>query len=218
MDGLFKNIDAEEIEKVLKYLNGRKVAFKKGVTILSNLSNNNEIGIILKGRASLFRIDYDGIRSIVSELTTSDLFGGCFSDYMTEEMSVVSSSDCEILFVENDLLLGKSKSDFPHKTQLIVNVIDILVKKISNYNKRIEVLNKRSIREKLLEYFRILESEQASNTIILPFTFTLLAEYLSVDRSAMMREIKNLKDEHIIEVNSKRITMIIRWKIDLIML
>lgn len=213
MDELFKNISPAEIEKTLKYLNGRKILFKKDMTILSNLSYNNEIGVVLKGSASLIRIDYDGVRSIVSELNSGDLFGGCFSDYMTEEMSVLASTDSEILFVENDLLFGKNKRNFPNKEQLIENVIDILVKKVNNYNRRIEVLNKRSIREKLLEYFHILETEQLSETVTLPFSLTKLAEYLAVDRSAMMREIKNLKEENIIEVNNKKITIIIRWKI-----
>lgn len=210
MNGLFKNIDPTDIEKVLKSLNGRRISFKKDMTILSNLNNTFEVGIILSGKASLIRIDYNGNRFIVSVLGPSDLFGGCFSDYMTDEMSVISDTDCEVLFVEYNLLLGRGDKRIIYREQLIDNVIDILVNKINSYNRRIEVLNKRSIREKLLEYFHILEVEQSSSTITLPFTFTTLAEYLSVDRSAMMRELKNLKEENIILVDRKKITMIIR--------
>ncbi len=209
-DGLFKNIDSVEIEKILKSLNARKVSFKKDMTILSNLSNTYEIGIILSGKASLIRIDYNGVRSIVSELTTNELFGGCFSDYMTDEMSVISNSDCEILFVEYNLLLGQGRRKVPSQEQLIQNIIDILVKKINSYNRRIEILNKRSIRDKLLEYFHILKMEQKSNTIYIPFSYTTLAEYLSIDRSAMMRELKNLKDENIIMTNNRKVTLILR--------
>ena len=89
-------------------------------------------------------------------------------------------------------------------------MIDILMKKINNYNKRIEVLNKRSIRDKLLEFFHMLEKEQSSSTIHLPFNYTVLADYIAVDRSAMMREIKNLKDEEIIKTDNRIITIIYR--------
>lgn len=209
MNSLFKNIDPSEIDRLIKNLEGRKVQFKKDMTIQSNLTKTSEVGIVLSGVASLIRIDYEGTRSIVSELNPGDLFGGCFRDYMSEEMSIVSVTGCEILFVEYNRLLGRGKK-FLFKEQLIENIIDILVKKISSYNRRIEILNKRTIRDKLLEYFHILEAEQSSNKITLPFTYTTLAEYLSVDRSAMMRELKNLKDENIISAKNKEITIIYR--------
>lgn len=206
---LFNNIPDDEIEATIKSLNGRRVTFKKDMTILSNMNNATDVGLVISGEASLIRIDYNGNKSIVSVLTTNDLFGGCFSDYMNEEMSVIATQDSEILFIEYDRIIGKN-SKVLNREKIIENMIEILVKKVNNYNRRIEILNKRSIREKLLEYFHILEKEQDSNVISLPFTYTTLAEYLSVDRSAMMREIKNLKDDEIISIKNKRITIIYR--------
>ena len=40
------------------------------------------------------------------------------------------------------------------------------------------------------------------------YYFIELADYLSVDRSAMMREIKKLKDEKKIETDGKKITIL----------
>ncbi len=207
---LFKNIPEEELDATIKSLNGRKVSFKKDMTILSNLNNTSDVGVIIEGASSLIRIDYNGNRTIVADLKKNDLFGGCFSDYMNEELSVISTKDCEVLFIEYDRLIGKSGLKTMNRSIIIENMIEILVKKVNNYNRRIEVLNKRTTREKLLEYFHILEKEQSSNVITLPFTFTTLAEYLSVDRSAMMRELKNLKDEEIIMIKDKKITLIYR--------
>jgi len=209
---LFKNIDLKDIETTIKSFNGRIIKFKKDMTILSNLNNTNEVGVMILGKSSLIRIDYNGNRTIVSELQKNDLFGGCFSDYVNDEMSVIANTDCEVLFLEYDKLLGKGNKRYNYHEIIIENMIEILVKKINSYNRRIEILNKRTIREKLLEYFHILEKETSSNTFKLPFTFTILAEYLAVDRSAMMREIKNLKDEEIIKIENKIITLIYRWK------
>lgn len=207
---LFKNIPEGELDATIKSLNGRKVSFKKDMTILSNLNNTSDVGVIVEGASSLIRIDYNGNRTIVADLKKNDLFGGCFSDYMNEELSVISTKDCEVLFIEYDRLIGKSGLKTMNRSIIVENMIEILVKKVNNYNRRIEVLNKRTTREKLLEYFHILEKEQSSNVITLPFTFTTLAEYLSVDRSAMMRELKNLKDEEIIMIKDKKITLIYR--------
>lgn len=207
---LFKNVPEYDLENLIKSLNGRKISFKKDMTILSNLNNANEVGIILSGEASIIRIDYNGNRTIVSNLDANDLFGGCFSDYMNEEMSVISNTETEVLFVEYDRLLGINGKSNAYHVVIVENMLTILMKKISAYNKRIEVLNKRSIRDKLLEFFHMLEKEQGSTTIRLPFNYTVLADYLAVDRSAMMREIKNLRNEEIIKTENKKVTLIYR--------
>ena len=73
---------------------------------------------------------------------------------------------------------------------------------------RIELLTKRSTRDKILGYFTMLSSRNLSKSFSLPFSLTDLADYLSVDRSAMMREIKLLKEDGFIEKNGNKITLI----------
>ena len=73
---------------------------------------------------------------------------------------------------------------------------------------RIELLTKRSIRDKLIGYFTMLSTRNLSKSFSLPFSLTDLADYLSVDRSAMMRELKLLKEEGFIEKNGNKITLL----------
>ena len=75
-------------------------------------------------------------------------------------------------------------------------------------NTRIELLTKKNIRDKLLTYFNILSTKNLSKTFRLPFTLTDLADYLSVDRSAMMRELSHLKQEGFIEKTGSKITLL----------
>lgn len=75
-------------------------------------------------------------------------------------------------------------------------------------NTRIELLTKRSIRDKLIGYFTLISSKNLNKSFTLPFSLTDLADYLSVDRSAMMREMKSLKEEGFIEKNGNRITLL----------
>ena len=77
-----------------------------------------------------------------------------------------------------------------------------------NSEERIEILTKKTIRDKLLEYFNIYRKKHASKIIYLPFSFTDLADFLAVDRSAMTRELKNLKEEGFIETKGRRITLL----------
>ena len=70
-----------------------------------------------------------------------------------------------------------------------------------------EILTNKTIRNKLLAYFKIMSRKNNSRVIYLPYNYTDLADYLAIDRSAMYRELKNLKEEGLIEVKNKRITL-----------
>jgi CRP-like cAMP-binding protein len=74
-------------------------------------------------------------------------------------------------------------------------------------NKRIDILTKKTIRNKLLTYFRQLSKEQGTKSITLPFSLTTLARFISVDRSAMIRELKYLKEEGMIDQKTKKIRL-----------
>lgn len=54
-----------------------------------------------------------------------------------------------------------------------------------------------------MAYLNSAAGENRGESFILPMSYTTLAEYLSVDRSAMMRELKNLAEEGIIEREGK---------------
>ena len=85
---------------------------------------------------------------------------------------------------------------------------ELILSKVTDLNMCVELLTKRSTRDKLLGYFSLLSTRTLSKTFSLPFSLTDLADYLSVDRSAMMREMKLLKDDNLIEKNGNKITLL----------
>ena len=86
--------------------------------------------------------------------------------------------------------------------------MQILSDKVVASNERVEILAKRTTREKLLAYFELLAKKNLSRRFELPFTYTDLADYLGVDRSAMQRELKNLKEDEFIKTKGKQITLL----------
>ena len=59
-----------------------------------------------------------------------------------------------------------------------------------------------------MEYFDIEYSKSRLNYFYLSFSFKELADYLAINRSAMFRELKSLKEEHFIDVNGRTITLL----------
>ena len=72
----------------------------------------------------------------------------------------------------------------------------------------LEVLSQRSIRERILSYFSILSVKAGEDTFELPFSITDLSDYLSVDRSAMSRELKKMKNDNLIKMNKRKVTLL----------
>ena len=75
-------------------------------------------------------------------------------------------------------------------------------------SRRVEVLSQRSIRDKLLCYFHILRLESGGDAVTLPFSLSTLADYISTDRSAMMRELKRMRQEGLVAVEGRRVALL----------
>ena len=206
VNSIFEGIEEEDIKKMLKCFDAKTRTFKKDRTIVTNIINIKMIGIILEGTANMEKYDYNGNRSIIEKLEKNSVFGEVFSR-LGSDISVIATSDCEVLFIEYEHLIKRCKKGCIYHSILTNNVLQLLSKKIVDLNERLEILSKRTIRDKLLSYFELLANNNPKRSFTLPFTYTDLADYLSIDRSAMMREIKNLKEEGFIETNGKKITL-----------
>lgn len=183
--------------------------FKKGHTITTYIEKRNQICILLNGEADLVRYDLNGDKTIIEHFTKNDIFGEAFYIVTTNnELSVEAKKNCEILFFSYDNIHQKCKSNCKFHQTLSENFASLILEKVMLLNTRVEVLTKRSIREKLRGYFNILSTRNLSRSFTLPFSLTDLADYLSVDRSAMMRELKSLKDEGFIKKSGNKITLL----------
>lgn len=205
---LFFNITEKDKEKLFKLVEANTFTFKKDNTILSTIKQENIIGIVISGTIQIIRNEYNGNRIIIEELTENSIFGSKISSINNSEYDLITKEDAKVIIMEYNRILSFNESNYKFYNQFIKNLLLIISDKIETKNERIEILTKRSIRNKLLEYFKITSKKNGSKNIYLPFNFTELADYLAVDRSAMSRELKNLKDEGFIKINQRKITLL----------
>lgn len=185
--------------------NFQEKIFPKGTTITSYIEKRQQIFILLEGEASLIRYDEKGHKDIVDFFRPGNVFGETFYNVnLSSELSVQATKNCKVLTCLYDDIRKKCKHNCKFHEKLNAALLELLFQNTKHQNSRIEVLSKRTIREKLHIYFETLSSEAFSNTITLPFSLTDLADFLSVNRSAMMRELRDLEDEKIIIKISKR--------------
>ena len=190
-------------------IKAQKKEFMPGSIITSYMEKRKQICILISGKAELIRYDLKGNKDIIESFGPNDIFGEVFHNVNTNnELFVMATKKCEaLIFLYDDIKL-KCKQNCSFHNTLISNLLELTLNNSIVQNTRIELLSKRSIREKLLSYFNILSSKNFSKNINLPFSLTSLADYLSIDRSAMMRELKNLTDEGFIKKNGNKIKLL----------
>lgn len=186
-----------------KYL--KKVKYKKGQLITNYIKNRNQLCIIEKGTADLMRHDYNGNKVIVDRYYENELFGELFYDITTNnELFVIAKEETTIY--ELNYVLMQQLNNYEDIYKVLNN---LFLQKIISHNTKIELMTKTTIRDKLLFYFEMLSRKNMNNKKIkLPFSYTDLAAYLSINRSSMMREISILIEEGFINKDKKTITLL----------
>lgn len=181
--------------------------FIKGETVTNYIEKRNQICVVLSGEVDLIRYDFNGNKTIIGHFVEEDVFGEVFYPANTNnELFAIARKNSEVLFFTYETLLTKCKRNCDFHKTLINNLSELFLNNIIELNLRIELLTKRSIRSKILSYFDILSKGSLRKTFTLPYSYTDLADFLSVDRSAMMRELKLLIDEGFIKKNGNKIT------------
>lgn len=187
----------------------KEKTFSKGEVITSYIQKRNQVCIIVEGGADLLRYDFNGNRTIIEHFTRNDIFGEVFYNVTTNnELVVIAKQRSKVLFFPYDKINGKCIPDCKFHDYLYNKFPELILNKITDLNMRIELLTKRTIREKILGYFNLQITKNLSKSFTLPFSLTDLADYLSVDRSAMMREMKLLKEDGFIKKTGNKITLL----------
>lgn len=201
----FDNISTKNKKKLLWALEAHIMEFKPGTNMVSVFPNDKILGVIEEGIIEVSRTDYNGNKIVIETLEENDIIGSALSPIKNGEYDVVAKENAKVIMFDYDFIVSFNENTKSYYNQFIKNLFIIITKKLNDKNERLEILTRKTIRNKLLEYFKTEYKKHGSRIIYLPFTFTDLANYLAIDRCAMTREIKALKDDGIIKVKDRKI-------------
>lgn len=197
---LFKGLTENELSLLFNCLKTRKQVFQKNENILSVGNTTEEIGLIVEGQALIIKDDYWGNRSIISELNAGELFGESYACVPGKELeiSLIANETTTIIFLNINNIIHTCKNSCNFHHQIIHNLLAISSRKNILLTQKINHLTKRSTREKILSYLSSQSQLQGKSKISIPFDRQELADYLSVDRSALSNELSKMQKEGII--------------------
>ncbi len=197
---LFNNIGMKNLKGILGCLGAKVSSHTKGEVVISEGDEAKYIGIILFGTAQIEQVDYYGNRNIVANVETGELFCESFACAGIEyvPVDVVAKENTEVLMIECQRIIQPCGNACDFHRQMIYNLMKIVATKNLIFHQKIEVVSKRTTREKLMTYLLIQAKKNGDASYEIPYDRQELADYLGVDRSGLSVEIGRLCKEGVI--------------------
>ncbi|MGN0614106.1 MAG: Crp/Fnr family transcriptional regulator [Porcipelethomonas sp.] len=197
---LFENIENENIAAMLGCLGAEVRSYTKNQYIFTEGERASHMGIMLSGAAQIVRVDFYGNRSIVTIIEPPEIFGESFACGETEfvPVNVVAENDCEVILIDCKKILHPCCNACEFHSRIIFNLMKEIAAKNLLLNQKIEIISKRTTREKLMTYL-LMQAKKYGSSFTVPYDRQELADFLEVDRSGLSAEISRLRKENVIE-------------------
>ena len=203
---LFSGVGDEEISTMLSCLGASLFTYKKGDYVLRQGEHLSDILVLVEGSLHIQRDDYWGNRSILGHIGIGEIFGEAYAapDSGTLLNDVIAVEDSSVFSFDVKRVISTCSSACRFHTMVVQNLFFAISEKNRTLVQKLDYLSRRTTREKLISYLSEEAKWQNSPQITIPFNRQQLADYLSVDRSAMSNELGKMRDEGLLEFEKNR--------------
>lgn len=230
---LFKGIPSTHILSVLSHLSPQLNYYKKDQLIIDEGDSVSNLSIVIEGSVHIQTLDYWGNINIKAKIGNYGIFGetfACLND-IHANCQASAQTDCTILSLNINSILNvnstshtqnsntlqienpnslecDTNAELPYYNQLLHNMLNILANKNYMLTQKIDIMNKKTTREKLIEFLTQQSKQHQSNQFTIDFNRQQLADYLAVDRSGLSTEISKLVQEGLIETQKNKFKLL----------
>ncbi len=197
---LFFDMQEDEIVQLLKCISAGVAQYQKGDYLIRSGENIRKIGLLVSGGLTVFQEDFWGNGNLIHQIKPGQLFAEAFAVVENAEMTVSVAADVnsEVLWLAARRIMNACDSACSAHLKLLQNILSDFAVKNLTMNEKITHMSKRTTRQKLLSYLSEQARKCSATAFDIPFNRQQLADYLSVDRSAMSAELSKLQSEGLI--------------------
>ena len=207
---LFQGASPEEVRTMLHCLGAEVRSYQRGSIVYHMGDVVNSMGILLSGSVSIENDDVWGNKSILDKIGPGQVFAETYACVPNEPLmiSIVATEPTEILFLDMSRVLNICSNACDFHNKLIRNLLSVSLQKNLSLSRRIFHTSSKSIRGRLLSYLSFQATQHGSCDFQIPFSRQQLADYLSVDRSALSNELGKMQKEGLLQVECNHFTLI----------
>ena len=207
---IFAGVSEEEIGAMLGCLDAKLKTFAKGDYVFRQGERASKLTVLVAGNLLIQNDDFWGNRSIVNAVSVGELFGEA---YITPESDtvlndVVATCESAVIFFDAERIMTTCPSACRFHGMVVRNLFVAIAGKNRSLVQKLGYLSRRTTREKLMAYLSQQAKTQQSNSFAIPFNRQQLADFLSVDRSAMSNELCKMRDEGLLEFEKNRFKLL----------
>ncbi len=209
---LFSGVGEEEIRAMLDCLQAKLCTYKKGGYVLRQGEHLDRILVLVSGKLHIQRDDYWGNRSIINMVSVGEMFGEAYvaPESGTLMNDVLAVEDSTVIFFDVKRIITVCSSACRFHSMVVQNLFFAISEKNRKLMQKLTFMTKRTTREKLIAYLSEEAKRQNSSAFSIPFNRQQLADYLSVDRSAMSNELCRMRDEGLITFEKNRFELLLK--------
>ena len=207
---LFSGVGVEEINAMLNCLQARLCTYKKGEYVFRQGEHIDNITVLVDGKLHIQHDDYWGNRSIITVVSVGEMFGEAYVAPESGSLinDVLASEDCSVIFFDVKRIITVCPTACKFHSMVIQNLFYAISEKNRKLVQKLTFMSKRTTREKLIAYLSEELNKHNSNEFSIPFNRQQLADFLSVDRSAMSNELSKMRNEGLILFEKNRFTLL----------
>ncbi|MDR0531414.1 MAG: Crp/Fnr family transcriptional regulator [Oscillospiraceae bacterium] len=202
---LFEDMDDASILKLLKCLSARELRFDHQQIVWSRSLEMPFMCVVVEGGLMIVQEDWRGNRSIIGSFGPGEFISegaiGVLEGVLPFYLSV--RAETVVLVFSNEAAMNPCDGNCGAHGLFLRNLINALLQKEMRLLYKIEYLSRRTTREKLMSFLTIQSARQGSRKVTVEFTRQELADFLSVDRSAMCTELSHMKQDGLIRYDRR---------------
>lgn len=201
---LFSNVDEKIILKLIQNYEIYKKQYNENTTVYSRGESCTTMDIVLSGKLVSYSLTQIGSERIMFEFRSKSIIAAnlLFGNNNSYPFNIYCMTDCCLLHITKSAI-----SELLKDYNFVVEFVQSLSQNSQGINQKIVMFTQKTLRDNILDYLAVLTIKQQSDTVTLPLTKKQLADYFGVQRPSLFRELKKLKEEGLIEVNNRNITL-----------
>lgn len=202
--GIFRYITPDDYEKAAQELKITSMKFVNNQVIFRQNDKAEQIAIVVTGEVKAEKIHGSGSDNMVHTYSYGNVFAyeGAISSSKVYPVDYISDGDSQIAFINVDDLYSCSFAK-----EIIQGIVGYMADESIRRMYRIEIMSRKKLRDRIMTYLRIEESEIGASVFTLDITREQLALQLGVNRSALSNELGKMQKEGIISINKRKISL-----------
>ena len=202
----FKGISEGEIIHILNLTHHQIKTYEPEEIIAFSGDECKNLYLLIEGSIRGEAVDFSGKTIKIEDVFAPETFAEAFlfADENNFLINIVSNTKSKVLIIYKDDLLKL----FQKKTKILENFLKITSCRFVLVTKKLKFLSQKTIKGKLTNYLlSLVKKNKGKLTFKLDKTQQQLADYFGITRPSLARIFGEMKDENIISIKQKEITI-----------